>query len=587
MNRYYIGLAATMHDPAIAIVGPDGKILFAEASERYLQCKRAWNCTPDEQIRAPELIAEYCPPDAEIVASVSWSTPFLASLDQISRVRPNRTPPSEEVQEPDAEAEMLAELHWFPMPPAVLRNSISQATLNLTSSKAIANKVSVRRYNHHLCHAALSAFTSPFEECAVAIVDALGEGVATGLFHYQDGRVTILPDSVGSTAHPGLADLVSMGFYYARLCVLCGFDFMKGEEWKVMGLAPYGRHDPELYRLFRSLIAVDGLQLVQGCSISEYVDCMRQLRSMSRSPGSSPMEAADMAYAGQKVFEDIMGELLSNLHSACPSKNLAIGGGCALNSAWNGKITEETPFENLYVPSAPGDDGNAVGAALLAYYEDHPQAKPEPGFVEPYLGTRMAPRALELFEKHHGLRNVTKDCPDLYQRVAKHLADGKIIGWVKGRAEFGPRALGNRSILADPRGPEIKGKINSRVKFREAFRPFAPAILDEAGPEYFEHYEPTPYMERALRFRPEKAELLPAVAHVNRTGRLQSVRREWNPEYYDLIKAFYELTGVPILLNTSYNVMGKPIMHSVQDALSVFMTAGLDVLVLENFLIEK
>jgi carbamoyltransferase len=175
----------------------------------------------------------------------------------------------------------------------------------------------------------------------------------------------------------------------------------------------------------------------------------------------------------------------------------------------------------------------------------------------------------------------------IHQETARLLAEGQLVGWVQGRAEFGPRALGNRSILADPRPPDMKDRINLRVKFREEFRPFAPSILDEFGDEYFESYQVSPYMERTLTFKESAREKVPAIVHVNRTGRLQSVRREWNEAYYELIYAFYQLTGVPMLLNTSFNVMGKPIMHSVEDAIGLFYTTGLDALAIEDYLIEK
>jgi carbamoyltransferase len=176
---------------------------------------------------------------------------------------------------------------------------------------------------------------------------------------------------------------------------------------------------------------------------------------------------------------------------------------------------------------------------------------------------------------------------DIFQATAKLIAEGKIVGWVQGRAEFGPRALGNRSILADPRQLNIKDKINALVKFREEFRPFAPSILHEFGPTYFDNYQETPYMERALKFKEEVKHQIPGVVHIDGTGRLQSVRYDYNPKYYNLIKAFHELTGIPILLNTSFNVMGKPIIHSIEDAIAVFMTSGLDVLVIEDKMFVK
>jgi carbamoyltransferase len=199
----------------------------------------------------------------------------------------------------------------------------------------------------------------------------------------------------------------------------------------------------------------------------------------------------------------------------------------------------------------------------------------------------MSPLALENLARFGKLPNLRHLPGTIARETARLLAQGQLVGWVQGRAEFGPRALGNRSILADPRPPEMKDRINERVKFREEFRPFAPSILDEYGDEYFENYQVTPYMERTLRFRESVRQKVPAIVHVNATGRLQSVRREWNEKYYDLIRAFQELTGVPMLLNTSFNIMGKPIIHSVEDALGLFFTTGLDALVIEDYLIIK
>lgn len=199
----------------------------------------------------------------------------------------------------------------------------------------------------------------------------------------------------------------------------------------------------------------------------------------------------------------------------------------------------------------------------------------------------MSARTLENLIQFGRLKNVRHLPETIAQETARLLTEGKLVGWVQGRAEFGPRALGNRSILADPRPPEMKERINSVVKFREEFRPFAPSILDEFGDEYFENYQVSPYMERTLTFKASAQQKVPAIVHVNATGRLQSVRREWNARYYDLIHAFYEITGVPMLLNTSFNIMGKPIIHSVEDAVALFYTTGLDVLVIEDYLIEK
>jgi carbamoyltransferase len=235
---------------------------------------------------------------------------------------------------------------------------------------------------------------------------------------------------------------------------------------------------------------------------------------------------------------------------------------------------------------APGDDGNALGAAWLAFYEDNPSARHAASIHSPFLGSKLSARSVENFVQFNGGR-IRRFPNGPHEHVAELLAQGRIVGWARGPAEFGPRALGNRSILADPRDPEMMHKLNDRVKFREEFRPFAPSILEDFGPTWFEDYQPSPYMERTLRFRAEVRSKVPAVVHVDGTGRLQSVSKDGAPDFYRLIEAFHRTTGVPLLLNTSFNVMGKPIIHSVQDAVAVFYTSGLDVLVLDDVVIEK
>jgi carbamoyltransferase len=268
-------------------------------------------------------------------------------------------------------------------------------------------------------------------------------------------------------------------------------------------------------------------------------------------------------------------------------KDLVLSGGCALNSAFNGQLLERSDFERLHVFCAPADDGNAVGAALLAWWEDHPDATWSPRSQSPYLGSRISPEDLEALEESRALRVTRMKPEDTVPAAVNRLASGQVIGWVQGRAEFGPRALGNRSILADPRRAELRDRINTTIKHREGFRPFAPSILHEHGPEWFEDYQASPYMERTLRFREEVRAEVPAVVHVDGTGRLQSVTHDGNPRFHALLSSFHERTHVPLLLNTSLNVMGKPIVHSVEDAVALLCTSSLDALFLENFLLAK
>jgi carbamoyltransferase len=286
------------------------------------------------------------------------------------------------------------------------------------------------------------------------------------------------------------------------------------------------------------------------------------------------------------VFEEMMDVLLAEAAAKVPSENLILSGGCALNSSFNGKILGRTRFRNVHVPSAPADDGNAVGAAWLALAEDTGRRPAAPGLLSPYLGSALR---TDIFGPMAAWEPRLCRLPPerIVPETARLLAAGKLIGWAQGRAEFGPRALGNRSILADPRPAGMKDAINAKVKFRENFRPFAPSVLAEHAADWFEDYQDSPYMERTLRFRADKQALVPAVVHADGTGRLQTVIAAANPRYHALISEFHRLSGVPLVLNTSFNIMGKPILHTAEDAILMFHTTGLDAVVVEDFLLVK
>jgi carbamoyltransferase len=587
-QKYYVGLSATFHDPAVAIVGPRGDVLFAEAIERYTQDKRGFQAAADHLLRLPALIKQYCGPDPELVVGISFSEVCLR-IYQAGGV--TDLPPLQAVCERIAgfvDDRVYHDDHSWPWPTwkamrALGRGSLMQAGTGLLASRELSPSVKLRYYYHHLTHGMFACHGSPFDEAVCAVIDGYGEFGSTAFFAYRDGKLKLL--------HPRRSlmrlERASLGFFYGLICGLCGFDTLKGEEWKVMGLAPYGRHDPALYELLRPLLKVQGLQLVPGVSLSEEKRILKKLRSMQRPPSAPPSEWANMAYTGQQVFGEVMRELLQELQGRGNSKNLVLSGGCALNSSYNGRILTETGFTALHVPSAPADDGNSVGAALLAYLEDHPP-KVRPGQpLSPYLGSEISTETRANLLRFNRSPLVRQLGEGVIEEMARLLAQGKIIGWMQGRAEYGPRALGNRSILADPRDPNMKDRINGRVKFREEYRPFAPSILHEYGDEYFENYQLSPYMDRTLVFRPEVRARVPAVVHEDGTGRLQSVTREMCERFYRLIQAFHRLTGVPILLNTSFNIMGKPIIHSVEDAVGMFYTTGLDVLVVDDILFEK
>ena len=574
--RYYLGLATTFHDPALAIVGPDGRVLFAEATERYLQYKRAPNCEPDSAPRMAGLLKAYVPAGAEIVVATTWGqefTDFLGQsaragafgLEALSRLSPdlNRSLVPER-----SERAFIASLH------------LSQARAGLGTllglDRAFGNAAlaGLKRYPHHLTHAAYGCWGGPFADAACLVVDGMGETGASALYGYRDGRLRELKRHRGREL---------IGFFFGLVTDLAGFDQTKGEEWKIMGLAPYGERDPDLLALLRRFYRIEGRRLIFSDAATIRAAAAEIL---ARRPADAEERGwADLSRCGQAVFEDMMDALLGEAADAAVSDNLILSGGCALNSSYNGKILARSPFRALHVPSAPADDGNAIGAAFLAYAEDHPDWRPEPGFFSPYLGSAVSTEPLARMTPFEPRLRHLGD--GVVEAAADILAAGDLLGWVQGRAEFGPRALGNRSILADPRPADAKELLNAKVKYREAFRPFAPSILHAHGPDWFEDYQDSPYMERTLRWREGVRAKVPAVVHEDGTGRLQSVTAERNPRYHALIEAFSKRTGVPVLLNTSFNVMGKPILHSAEDAILMFYTTGLDALVIEDWLLTK
>jgi carbamoyltransferase len=579
--RNYVGLASTFHDSALAIVNADGDVVFAEGTERPLQMKRALNVAPDLVHYAGDVIRAHCASDAELVVAYPWRerkqqplAELLAQLDQAGAALRQRNPELADLLGIDLETRRYAAASQWQM------HEFCGRALGYELARAGfgARIAAHRRYDHHRTHAAAACFTSPFEEAVCAIVDGLGEQRSFAFYAYKDGGLTEIPA-------PGVGN-GSLGLFFTRICASCGFGAFTGEEWKVMGLAPYGdADDPELYPLLKRTLRVNGL-CIDRHGPNEELELLRVLRRRARKRGEPARAAANLAAVGQRVFSETLFELLRNLAALGGSRNLVLGGGCALNSSANGGVLANVPFERLYVFNAPADDGNAVGAALLAQRDDQPGRRRPPGFQSPYLGSSMSPETLGNLQRYARDPRID-ECRDAPRKAAELLAKGRIVGWIQGHAEFGPRALGNRSILADPRSLEVKDRLNATVKFREEFRPFAPAILHEHGERYFERYQESPYMERALAFRREVIGTVPAVVHVDGTGRLQTVKREWNPRFHALVSAFHEITGVPLVLNTSYNVMGKPIAHSVEDVLAVFHTSGLDAVFIENVCIEK
>jgi len=573
-KTYYIGLSVTYHDPALAIVDEQGEPLFAEAAERHLQSKRALDADPAPLLRMRSLLREHCPDAGRFVIASNWRRrrPWYeraaAAFGLLSPAGLARTGLKRLRSPLDNQ-----QIHHMM---ACNRLSIARGGLNLAHllrADYPACTVELRDFDHHDTHAAAACHASPYREAVCAVVDSYGEHGSMAFYRYRDGRLRKLHEARG---------LGSLGLYYMRLTELCGFDWMQGEEWKVMGLAAYGRLDEAVYARLKDILRVRGLGLEHPRR-----RLFPALAALAKRRALDGQAAADWAFTGQYFFAEAMADIISNFHAAYPCEQLALAGGCALNSAGNGQLLARTPFKMIYVPPAPADDGTALGAAWLALNKDRPglPARAEP--LSPYLGSALSGEALARLVRYGGGLDIRHLPTTVCEETARLLARGKLVAWVQGRAEFGPRALGNRSILADPRDPAMKDRINAQVKFREEYRPFAPSILHEHGPAYFQDYRETPYMEQALHFREEAKARVPAVVHVDGSGRLQTVKQAWNPRFHRLLDAFHRETGVPVLLNTSFNVMGKPIVHSVEDAAAVFMTCGLDVLVVGDWLFAK
>jgi len=448
---------------------------------------------------------------------------------------------------------------------------------------------------HHIAHIASAYYCSSWERAAGFSYDGSGDFVSTMMARCEGNDIEVL-DRV-FLPH-------SLGTFYTMICEFIGYK-KYGDEGKVMGLAPYGKETysqqiREIVGLrngsfqldlnfFKPLGSNQGMEVLPDGTVRlarHFSDRMPKLFGEPREPHTQiSRRDMDLAFAMQQRFEEVFFHLLHKLYKRVPLEDLAMAGGCALNSVANGKLLTATPFRRTWIQPAAGDEGLAIGAALHTYHS----VLKQPGRRElknPYLGPEFSESRIESDLKGAGLRYQKLEREPLLERVAEQIAAGEVIGWFQGRMEWGPRALGNRSIVAHPGLPNMKDVLNARIKHREWFRPFAPSILAEQQHEYFEHDHPSPFMLHVYKIRPEKRKQLCAVNHVDDTGRLQTVAREENPLYYDLIKTFQRKTGIPVLLNTSFNE-NEPIVCCPEEAIDCFQRTKMDVLAIGPFLALK
>ncbi len=592
-----LGISAYYHDSAAALV-VDGDIVAAAQEERFTRVKH------DQ--RFPTAAVRYCLAEAGIAASdldyvVFYEKP-LQKFDRLLETYLAFAPRGLRSFSRALPLWLKTKLHI----PRLLRRDLG-----------ISNNVPIAFVDHHESHAASAFFPSPFRDAAIVTLDGVGEWTTASIGRGDGNRIELL----SRIRFPH-----SLGLLYSAFTYYCGFKVNSG-EYKLMGLAPYGKP------LYAGTIRKHLIDLKDDGSFRmdmSYFDYPAGLRMTSskfhelfggppRDPESPILQRhMDLAASIQVVTEQAMAKIAARAHELTGSRNLVLAGGVALNCVANGKVFREGPFTNLWVQPAAGDAGGALGAALFVWHQLLGHAR-TPSPRDAQQGSFLGPRTTNaevaaLFDREGVPAERIDDDGEMMERVVDQLTKENIVGWFQGRMEFGPRALGGRSILGDPRSPRMQAAMNLKVKFRESFRPFAPAVLREHVHEWFDvpaGYE-SPYMllvadvleSRRTTLTEEERELMerdpdlrrrvnvarsviPAVTHVDYSARLQTVDRDRNPRFHALLRTFYEHTGCPVLVNTSFNVRGEPIVCTPADALRCFLATEIDVLVIENFMVRK
>lgn len=561
-----LGLEAYFHDTSASIL-VDGDLIYAVQEERLTRHKR----TRDFPLKAINTClnkAGITIKDVEICAFPVNPGIYLEHFDGTQSGLPR--------YRGEIWHSVLNNLMTFLPHGYSVNNSTQSVTID-------GYELKIQYVEHHLAHAASAFYPSGFNESAILTIDGFGEKDC--LLLAIGNKNTITPLFKQEFPH-------SLGAFYKTITEFLGFR-PNNDEWKVMGASSYGNESKYFDKLF-SLFKLKQQGFELDLSYFNFYNFHRpltyskkmiELLGSPRYPGEPIKQIHfDIAMAAQKVTEEVVFHLADNLYRATGMKKLCYGGGVAMNSVCNGKIVHATPFEDLYIPYSPDDSGGCIGAALYTYHQLNNKPRKYVGssnYLGPEYEDSEIQKDMEIFDLQY------YESKDPAKEAARLIADGHIIGWFQGRVEFGDRALGNRSILADPRAVEMKDIINNRVKFREEFRPFAPAILEEYLDEYFITPSPTPFMEKVFMIKKEKREEIPAVVHVDGSGRLQSVSLKQNPLFYNLIKNFRDITGIPVVLNTSFNLKDEPIVCSPKDAIRTFFSSGINVLFLSKYVLVK
>ena len=589
-----LGISCFYHDSAIALI-KDGEIIFAAQEERFSR-KKHDSSFPDKSINY--LLTKFKLKLSDINHIVFYEKPFL-KFERILETHIAYSPFG-----------FKSFLHSIPI---WIKDKLFQKNILFNELKKIDNNFSkknkIKFSDHHLSHAASSYYPSPFTESAFLTLDGVGEWTTTSFGYASDNILKF--DSQIQFPH-------SLGLLYSAFTYYLGFKVNSG-EYKMMGLAPYG--EP----IYADLILNKLIDLKHDGSFKlnmKYFSYTTHLRMINkkfenlfgrkrRSPEIDKIESFHMNIASsiQKVIELVVIKICEHIKIVTGSKNLCLSGGVALNCVANGKLLEKKIFDEIWIQPAAGDAGGALGAAL-AYYHIALGNKKNNTFDTmkgSYLGPEYDDQSVEKDLKNLNAVFIKAKREEMLEIVSDEIKNGKAIGWFQGKMEFGPRALGSRSILADPRSESTQKNLNLKIKFRESFRPFAPSILKEHCFDYFKLKSESPYMLLVSKIKDEirsklsekenlmfgieklnvKRSSVPAVTHVDYSARIQTVDKKTNTIFYDLINKFYDKTGVPLLVNTSFNIRGEPIVCSIEDAFNCFMGTNLDTLVINNFILKK
>jgi carbamoyltransferase len=565
---YNLGISCYYHDSAAALL-KDGHVVAAVEEERFSRKKF------DDDF--PKMAIDWCLNEINITPSQIDSVAFY--------------------DKPILKFERLLD-NYIAVAPRGLYSFLDTIPKWLHKRLWIKNdiKKSLKGFNgdiifpeHHLSHAAHSFYSSPFEESAILTTDGVGEWSTTSIGVGNNNSVKLLEDI--RWPH-------SLGLFYSAFTYFLGFQVNEG-EYKLMGLASFGK--PKYYDLiWDNLIDVknDGSINLNMNYFAFTYDKVMTTKNFSELFGikrrnkdeETKQIHFDIGASAQKVLEDILLKMVEYAYKKTKSKNLCLGGGVALNGVANYRILKESSFENIHIPPSPGDAGSAVGCAQYLYFSYNDKKRiildSAKNIIENvYVGPSFSTDEIKQFLSTNKIKFEEFDEASSVKQCAKLISEGNVVGWYQGKMEWGPRALGNRSILADPRRKEMKDILNEKIKHRESFRPFAPSILEEYVSDYFEFDIPSPYM---LMVAPVKRpDLIPAVTHVDGTGRLQTVSKNTNSLYHKLISEFHSLTGVPVIINTSMNVRGEPIVNTPEQAYNMLKKTDMDYLFLKNFMVKK